>query len=162
MTSRIASSRFAALFLLAAVPASAQLLTLLEKETGGNLGGACLADAKLTGAAINASTNFADAVRCRTVMPDGRIDNSGCNLGTDCCPTCDAAHPCPAGQFCEFPVGDCGEGQAGECRPASAEPCNLCSEFLGGPVCGCDMMTYPSDCDRRAAGMAKRMDGPCF
>jgi hypothetical protein len=69
---------------------------------------------------------------------------------------------CPAGQFCEFPAGDCGEGQMGECQPASAEPCNLCTEFLGGAVCGCDMMTYPSDCDRRAAGVAKWMDGPCF
>ncbi len=76
---------------------------------------------------------------------------------------CSFSQPtCPAGQFCEFPVGDCGEGQMGECRPASAEPCNLCADFLGGAVCGCDMMTYPSDCDRRAAGVAKWFDGPCF
>ena len=73
-----------------------------------------------------------------------------------------AESTCPPGQFCEFPVGDCGEAQSGECRPMSAEPCSLCTEFMGGVVCGCDLMTYPSDCDRMAAGVPKRSDGPCF
>jgi hypothetical protein len=77
--------------------------------------------------------------------------------------SCTFADPlCPVGQFCDFPAGDCGEGQPGECRPMSAEPCNLCAEFMGGEVCGCDRMTYPSECDRRAAGVPKWFDGPCF
>ena len=29
------------------------------------------------------------------------------------------------------------------------------------PVCGCDGQTYPSDCDRRNAGVSKNYDGAC-
>jgi hypothetical protein len=98
---------------------------------------------------------------CHRVAVAAVLQHSGaCVDSPETCSFSDST--CPAGQFCEFPVGDCGEGQTGECEPASAEPCNMCTEFLGGPVCGCDMMTYPSDCDRRAAGVAKWMDGPCF
>ena len=65
-----------------------------------NLSRVCLVDADLTGATINASTNLSDVIFCRTRMPNGGINYSGCGKGTSCCPTCDAAHPCPNGQVC--------------------------------------------------------------
>ncbi len=68
--------------------------------TAANLSGACLIDANLTGAIIANNTNLYYAVLCRTTMPDGSINNSGCGLGTECCAACDATHPCPAGQLC--------------------------------------------------------------
>jgi hypothetical protein len=70
--------------------------------------------------------------------------------------------PCGDGFFCEFPRGDCGEGQHGTCRGLRAEPCNLCTAFLTGPVCGCDFTTYADDCSRQAVGVSKAFDGSCF
>jgi hypothetical protein len=70
--------------------------------------------------------------------------------------------PCPTGHFCDYPEGDCGEGQFGTCRPMRDEPCNLCVEFVSAPVCGCDFVTYASECERQAAGASKWFDGSCF
>ena len=53
-----------------------------------NLSRVCLVDADLTSATINASTNLLGAVFCRTKMPNGSINNSGCTKATGCCPTC--------------------------------------------------------------------------
>jgi Pentapeptide repeats (8 copies)/RTX calcium-binding nonapeptide repeat (4 copies) len=56
--------------------------------TRANLSGSCLVDANLTGATINpTNTNIYNAVLCRTIMPNGDINNSGCGSGTACCPT---------------------------------------------------------------------------
>ena len=86
-----------------------------------NLQKACLVDADLTGATINASTNLKDALFCRTTMPNGSINNSGCSKGTNCCPTCDAEHPCGSGQVC------CnGRCQNGECCRDADCPSGLC------------------------------------
>lgn len=75
-----------------------------------NFNGACLVDADLTGATTR-STNFTGAIRCRTTMPNGTVDNSGCNKGTRCCPTC-------------IEEGEtCGQGIAGTCCGA-ATCCN--------------------------------------
>jgi hypothetical protein len=78
-------------------------------------------------------------------------------------PTCGLidGSDCPPGSFCDFPTGICGEGQGGICRPMRAEPCNMCSAFVDGPVCGCDSVTYPTECDRQAAGVAKYYAGAC-
>jgi hypothetical protein len=65
-----------------------------------DLQGTCLVDADLTGAVTNTSTNFWNAIFCRTKMPDGSINNSGCGNGTACCPTCDERTACPPGQKC--------------------------------------------------------------
>jgi hypothetical protein len=70
--------------------------------------------------------------------------------------------PCGVGFFCEFPRGDCGEGGSGTCRPMRAEPCNMCTAFMVGPVCGCDFTSYADDCARQAAGVSKAFDGSCF
>lgn len=82
-----------------------------------------------------------------------------------CDPTpqaCSFSNPtCPQGQFCDFVPGDCGEGGDGVCRPMRGEPCNLCEAFVVGPVCGCNMQVYASECERMAAGVAKLWNGAC-
>src|SRR4029078_7359185 len=45
---------------------------------GANLSGGCFINANLTGAKLGSSVNIGGAVFCRTTMPDGTIDNSGC------------------------------------------------------------------------------------
>ena len=75
--------------------------------TGVNFAKSCLVDANLTGAIINGSTNFSQTKRCRTTMPNGSIDNTGCNKPTTCCPTC-------------IEEGEtCGAGIGGSCCPGT-------------------------------------------
>lgn len=75
---------------------------------------------------------------------------------------CDFLHPdCPSGMFCDLPAGDCGEGGAGTCRPMRADECNLCSAYVDGPLCGCDFVTYTTECDRLAAGVPLWFRGAC-
>jgi hypothetical protein len=75
---------------------------------------------------------------------------------------CDFLHPeCPAGSFCDLPPGDCGEGGAGVCRPMRADECNLCSAYVDGPICGCDWVTYATECERIAAGVSTWFRGSC-
>ena len=121
---------------------------------GANLGGTCLVDARLTGAKINSSTNFAAAIRCRTTMPDGSINNSGCNLGTTCCPTCDAAHPCPGEQICcngRCRGGDCctdaecTDPEAPICLNFTCSPCTTNRQCGSGRVC-CDGQCQSGNC----------------
>lgn len=68
-----------------------------------------------------------------------------------------AGKPCPEGQFCELPAGECrGRDLQGLCVP-KPEICT--TEY--DPVCGCDEVTYSNDCFRRMAGAQKDHDGPC-
>jgi hypothetical protein len=69
---------------------------------------------------------------------------------------CDVTNPCPPGQLCELPAGVCASGlDRGMCTPVP----DFC--FDTEPVCGCDGLTYGSDCLRRAARVQKAADGPC-
>ena len=63
-----------------------------------NFANACLVDADLSNALGDSSTNYVNAVLCRTRMPNGSINNSGCGKASACCPVCDREHPCAAGQ----------------------------------------------------------------
>lgn len=104
---------------------------------GANLGKACLADADLTGAKINGSTNVGGAIFCRTTMPDGSINDSGCGKGAACCPTCVpvggacgegaecCGDPCLNGTCpCANGMVDCdGDGVCETCGNCDAEPC---------------------------------------
>jgi hypothetical protein len=63
-----------------------------------NMTRACLVDATVTGAKFN-NANLSGVILCRTI--DGvNEDNSGCDLGTPCCPTCETNADCPDGQAC--------------------------------------------------------------
>jgi hypothetical protein len=50
------------------------------------LKGACFVGADLFGATIDESTLLEGAIFCNTTMPDGSLNNTGCNQGTACCP----------------------------------------------------------------------------
>ncbi len=54
---------------------------------GAALSNACLVGATLRDAAIDGSTVLNGAIFCRTVMPDGSINDRDCASGTECCPT---------------------------------------------------------------------------
>jgi hypothetical protein len=52
---------------------------------GANLSGGCFINANLTGARLGKSVNLHNAVFCRTTMPNGTLDTSGCEGTTPCC-----------------------------------------------------------------------------
>jgi hypothetical protein len=66
---------------------------------------------------------------------------------------------CVRGLFCDFQIGTCGSNQAeGTCVRIP----RFCARNLTfRPACGCDGKTYPNDCQRRQAIVAKRHDGRC-
>jgi uncharacterized protein YjbI with pentapeptide repeats len=49
---------------------------------GANLSGACLVGASLADAKLGGSVNLHNAVYCRTLMPDGSINDQDCDKGT--------------------------------------------------------------------------------
>jgi hypothetical protein len=67
--------------------------------------------------------------------------------------------PCARGLFCDFRVGSCGSFDAeGTCVRVP----RFCVRRLAfRPVCGCNGRTYPNNCQRRQAVVAKRHDGRC-
>ncbi|MGH2615344.1 MAG: pentapeptide repeat-containing protein [Thermomicrobiales bacterium] len=115
---------------------------------GANLGKACLVDANLAGAIIDNSTNLFQAVFCRTTMPDGSINDSGCNRGTVCCPTCDEVNTCPAGQTC------CN----GRCvdLDTDANNCGAC-----GIICDPDGSCQSGECSPCPPGWIELSNGEC-
>ncbi len=126
--------------------------------SGANLG-ACLVDANLTGAVFNGSTNTGSAIFCRTTMPDGSENNSGCGKGTTCCPTCDAANPCPTGQLCCNGrcrnVECCGTGQQSTC-PSGQTCCGNACFDLDDDIDNCGACGNACDPDGECIG------GDCF
>jgi hypothetical protein len=106
---------------------------------GANLGGACLVDADLSGANL-AGVNTGQAIFCRTTMPDSEsINNSGCNSGTTCCPTCiDLGEPCGGdlgGACCGAHVCTGGPGTPGICCPQGQNNCDgACVDLLRDPI----------------------------
>ncbi len=65
---------------------------------------------------------------------------------------------CPAGQYCRFQVGVCN----------SSEPDGLCTPYptdcndVHFPVCGCDMVTYTSDCAAAVKKVNLLKTGTCL
>ncbi len=63
---------------------------------------------------------------------------------------------CPAGELCDFDSCTTPEGSCVK-KPTPLE----CAAMSGPPVCGCDGKTYPLDCERLLAGVARASFGPC-
>jgi hypothetical protein len=65
---------------------------------------------------------------------------------------------CPDKQFCNFPAGaQCGAADAPGVCQAKPEICN----DLFAPVCGCDDVTYPNDCNAASKGVSTAHTGAC-
>lgn len=113
-----------------------------------NLGGACLVDADLAGARMG-SANLRGAVFCRTTMPNGTENNSGCDRPTSCCQTCNVL----AGGDCDEPGARC---CAGSCQDG------ICQCPAGEIACGgrcIDPDTDPANCG--GCGQACADGQPC-
>jgi hypothetical protein len=113
----------------------------------GGAGGAGIGGGAGTGGAVGGGTGASGA---------GGASGGGAGTGADC--HCTDGRCCGPDQLCEIPTGAClaGATLGGTCmsRPG------LCSELIQ-LVCGCDDMTYSSDCYRQMAGVPKQADGAC-
>jgi hypothetical protein len=113
-----------------------------------NLGNACFVDSDITGARVDDSTNLDGAIFCRTQTETGE-NNSGCDLGTPCCPTCDEDHPCDDGDVCCrgrcIPGNCCDNGEQSTCGQDSICCDNTCREGDCCAAADCPNLT----CQRR-------------
>ena len=96
-----------------------------------NFTGANLTGADLTGATV-ADTDFSGATFCRTVQPDGRLDNRDCDICENICGVCKDCddEECAPPDCCPNP-----EGPGGVCVDTDTDPLN-CG--------GCDAACLPN------------------
>lgn len=92
-----------------------------------------------------------------------RPNENACAFTCEPAPRCGRAgdEPCPASTFCLFslPGERCGVGAAGGfCAPYPRS----CAHAAQGSACGCDGVTYASECDAaRIGGVSVAHRGPC-
>lgn len=72
---------------------------------------------------------------------------------------CTSDSDCISTRFCQFPVGEC--GGEGVCVKSPAEAACVGTGGIDFRTCGCDDVTYESDCYRKAARTSKRHEGAC-
>jgi hypothetical protein len=105
---------------------------------------ACLVDADLTGARVDASTNFHEAILCRTRVPagSGLNGNRDCTRPTSCCSTCEEScvspRVCCRGVCCPE-LQTCRNGRCSGCSDPSRcfNRCGVITDRCGQRVdCG--------------------------
>lgn len=106
---------------------------------------ACLVDADFTGANIDGAS-FRGSIRCATLLPDGSVDDSGCDKVNNCCQPCLLiGQACGAGVFGKCCGGtSCVNGQCSfEClKDTDCPEGEFCCENQCGPEC-CDGSQCP-------------------
>ena len=106
--------------------------------SGASFRDACLNRTSFLGANIDGA-DFRGAFLCDTQMPDGSIDDSGCDNLPDCCPPC------------IFAGKPCGDGIFGECCDSVCDggvcvaECFKDTDCDGGSVC-CNNQCFIGDC----------------
>lgn len=79
---------------------------------------------------------------------------------------------CEMGELCEYAQGECPacledpggcgmDSPVGRCVPQPAPEADCGEPMPGQEQCGCDGVTYPSECERRKAGAALADLGSC-
>jgi hypothetical protein len=71
-------------------------------------------------------------------------------------PRCGDGLSCPGGQVCDREDATCSPDPPGVCVVVPP----VCIQIFD-PVCGCNSVTYPNDCERLKAGVTLRHRGPC-
>jgi hypothetical protein len=118
---------------------------------GANLQNADFRFANLTRADFRGTNlgqaNTAGALFCQTVLPSGKLDNSGCPEGTIIC--CFNSQ-CPFDQTCVnggcAPSGDCPAGQVKRLNGSCAVPCNDDGDCAAGCECVSQRLEHPDVC----------------
>jgi len=129
---------------------------VLAAASCGSVDGGTGADADVDGApVIDADPNAPDAdpnaPDADPTAPDAAPPGPECGGPTGAI--------CSAGAYCDWTPDSCGlSGETGACAPRPTGPC----PELYYPVCGCDNMTYPNECDANAFGHDIIHTGVCM
>jgi cysteine-rich repeat protein len=111
-----------------------------------------------------------DQPRCGDgIIDPGEECDNGSFRGPPCSQTCRlladlcggfTGGTCPANGYCNFPLGNCGEGDLPGFCDIPPDPCTCPTD--PDPVCGCDGATYTNACAARCARVSVAHPGACI
>jgi hypothetical protein len=107
------------------------------------------------GTAVVCGCNGRSFRHCDRLTQQVSLFSTGACSYTACTSTSD----CQPGEFCEFAAGMC--NSEGTCQPGGPAATSVRCDPDSRPTCGCDGKTYPSECERRRAGVSTLRAGPC-